>query len=65
MDSENDFENNNILRIFISILDDFLDLIFKTYQIISKDYNFFRDHKNKIQFFRNHLPCPLMLKMIC
>ena len=24
---ENDFENNNILRIFINILDDFLDLI--------------------------------------
>ena len=26
-DTENDFENNNILRIFIIILDDFLDLI--------------------------------------
>ena len=28
MDTENDFENNNILRIFINILDDLLDLIF-------------------------------------
>ena len=27
MDTENDFENNNIVRIFINILDDFLDLI--------------------------------------
>ena len=27
MDTENDFENNNGLRIFINILDDFLDLI--------------------------------------
>ena len=27
MDTENDFENNKILRIFINILDDFLDLI--------------------------------------
>ena len=27
MDTENDFENNNILRIFINILDDFLDFI--------------------------------------
>ena len=26
-DPENTFENNNILRIFIIILDDFLDLI--------------------------------------
>ena len=25
MDTENDFENNKILRIFINILDDFLD----------------------------------------
>jgi len=22
------------------------------------------DHKNEIQFFRNHLPCPWILKMI-
>ena len=27
MDTENDFEKNNILRIFINLLDDFLDLI--------------------------------------
>ena len=27
MDTENDFENNKILRIFINIFDDFLDLI--------------------------------------
>ena len=27
MDTENDFEDNNILQIFINILDDFLDLI--------------------------------------
>ena len=27
MDTENEFENNNILRIFINILDDFLDFI--------------------------------------
>jgi len=27
MDTENDFENNTILRIFINIFDDFLDLI--------------------------------------
>ena len=27
MDTENNFENNNILRIFIKILDDFLYLI--------------------------------------
>ena len=26
-DTENDFEKNNILRVFIIILDDFLDLI--------------------------------------
>ena len=27
MDTDNDFENSNMLRIFIHILDDFLDLI--------------------------------------
>ena len=27
MDTENDFENNKILLIFINILDDFLDLM--------------------------------------
>ena len=27
MNTENDYENNNILRIFINVLDDFLDLI--------------------------------------
>ena len=27
MDTENDFENNNILLIFINIFDNFLDLI--------------------------------------
>ena len=32
MDTENDFENNNILRIFINILDDFLELIYKYFQ---------------------------------
>ena len=31
MDTENDFENNNILRIFINILDGFLDLISSKY----------------------------------
>ena len=27
IDTENNFENNNILQIFIDIVDDFLDLI--------------------------------------
>ena len=27
MDTENNFENNNMLRIFINILDDFLEFI--------------------------------------
>ena len=31
MNTENDFENNNILRIFIDILDDFMDSIFLKY----------------------------------
>ena len=31
--------------------------------IISNDYNF-SDHENEIQFFRNHLLCPRILKMI-
>ena len=29
MDTENDFENNNILRIFINILVDILKVMFK------------------------------------
>ena len=32
MDTENDFENNNILRISINILGDILELIYKYFQ---------------------------------
>ena len=55
VDYDDDYENNKILRIFINILDDFLDsILFKTdyspknngrkkhYLIISNDYNFLR-----------------------
>ena len=54
MDTENYFENNNILRIFINILDGFLDLYLYPMTIISSD------HKSEIQFFKNNLPCMTM-----
>ena len=107
MDTENDFENNNILQIFINILDDFLNLIYskvifksnslsinkknqinikwlllnktlhsamseifsiKLWRNLTKFYPMTiisSDHENEIEFFRNHLRCPRILKMNC
>ena len=39
------------------------NILHKTYQILSNDYNFFRSWKSNT-IFRNHLPCHRILKMI-
>ena len=49
MDTENDFENNLVRK---------LTKLYLRISIISSD------HKIGIQFFRNHLPCPWLLKMV-
>ena len=106
MDTENDFEKNNILLIFNKYTGwiswfNILKVIFKSnslsinkknyinikYSSLNKTFHFVKteifsvklwrkltkfylmtiissDHKNEIQFFKNDLPCPWILKMI-
>ena len=57
MDTEKYFENNNIWRIFINILDDFLDLI--SSQVILKSNSLSINKKNHI-----NIKCSLLNKAL-
>ena len=57
MDTEKYFENNNIWRIFINILDDFLDLI--SSQVILKSNSLSINKKNHI-----NIKCSLLNKTL-
>ena len=58
MDTENDFENNNILRIFINILVDFL-YVFNILKVIFKSNSLPINEKNHID-----IKCSLLNKTL-